>query len=519
MRRFVLSSLIATSPLFAQDGKTLYTTYCSACHAPDGKGASNGMFPPLAKSEWVEGDPDRIIQVVLRGLQGKISAAGKDYNLVMPPQGAALTDDQISKIITYVRGAWGNQEKPVTVAQVKAGRAKHTEQALMWDSEKLLKLYPMENAKKKPRGINDLLSYIHHGTFKSLKDLRASKPKNAEEEKGGLISLSHADRKDLFGLVWEGWLDVPYDGRYTFTFNTDDGGAVTINNKQIITRDQIGAAKKPSRGSIHLKKGRAPIKIEYFEFKGFEKITLTWDGPGVRNEPLSEGASKKNENPPIPLKPSQGEALIYRNFIAGTDARAIGVGYSEGVNLSFSADSMALDLIWTGKFIDAGRHWTNRGQGFEAPAGEEIITLNRGIPFNFLESQTAKWNPKPNPEFPPRFRGYQLNQKQQPTFIYDFGSISFQDEILPIADKKQFQRTITLAIQEKEISDRTLYFRAFSGNALTSKGERNFTTTDGSFTLSVPSSPHPPFARDKELLIPIPLDQAEQTLKLTYTWK
>ncbi|MGB2350345.1 MAG: c-type cytochrome, partial [Akkermansiaceae bacterium] len=70
LRLLAVSLTLAATPCDAEDGKALYTTYCSACHGIDGKGANNGAFPPLAKSPWVSGEPSRVIQIVLHCLQG-----------------------------------------------------------------------------------------------------------------------------------------------------------------------------------------------------------------------------------------------------------------------------------------------------------------------------------------------------------------------------------------------------------------------------------------------------------------
>ena len=121
-------STLALAPLAsAQDGKVMYEQLCGACHGNDGQGAQEGQFPPLADSAWIKGAPDRMIQVVLHGMMGEVTvpskfAASPTYNLVMPPQGAALTSDQISKITTYVRTSWGNKEGVITVAMVEAQR-------------------------------------------------------------------------------------------------------------------------------------------------------------------------------------------------------------------------------------------------------------------------------------------------------------------------------------------------------------------------------------------------------------
>ncbi len=518
MKLFLAATALSASFLSAaHPGKAPYELYCAACHAPDGKGTNNGQFPALANSEWVKGDANRAIQVVLHGLQGKIKVAGKDYNLVMPPQGAALQDEQIAGIISYVRSAWGNKESEITKADVAAARKASANQKGMWQANELLKKYPLP---KKIGPLNDLLSYTHHGKFKRLAQLRASKPVNAEEEKGGFISLNQAalknDKRDFYGMTWTGWLDAPFNGRYNFYLDTDDGGALSVNGKELIRRDRVGPAGKPTKKSLNLKKGRNEIKIEYFEYTGHEAISLAWEGPGLRKQYLSEQKQKKKSSPTIPYLPPAGEAIIYRNFIAGTDPRGIGVGYSEGVNLAFSADSMSLDLLWKGKFMDAGRHWTGRGQGFEAPGGERIMGINRGIPFAILESQTTAWPKKVDDKLKPLFKGYELDKQQQPTFHYRFGPLKMTDTPLPSSEG--FHRTIVIEVPSPGMPEKQLYFRALSGGPIATTGERIF-TFDQELLVNVTASGSPPFLRENEVLIPVPLAPGKHEIKISYTWK
>jgi mono/diheme cytochrome c family protein len=73
----------------AEKGKVVYSGICQACHQANGQGLP-GTFPPLAKSEWVNGSEKRIIAIILKGLQGPITVEGKQFTNVMPPQGPAL---------------------------------------------------------------------------------------------------------------------------------------------------------------------------------------------------------------------------------------------------------------------------------------------------------------------------------------------------------------------------------------------------------------------------------------------
>jgi uncharacterized cupredoxin-like copper-binding protein len=391
----------------------------------------------------------------------------------------------------------------------------------------MMKVSKLSDSSRKLPPIRDLLSYTHLGKFKTLTDLRKTKAVNVEEEKKGLISLQHAalkkNSRDNYGIVWEGWIDVPRDGKYTFTYDTDDGGSLAIGGKEIITRNYVGPAGKPSKGSIALKKGRVDIKVEYYELSGEEHVSLSWEGPKMKRQYLSDtktsgGGNRGGGGNSIPVVAPAGEAIIYRNFIAGTDPRGIGAGYSEGVNLAFSADSMSLDMIWKGDFIDGGRHWINRGQGFQPPAGDQVITLNRGIPFAILESQTSKWPNKADGKMEPRFKGYSLNKQQHPTFKYHFGPVAALDYPAPKDDGSGFTRTITINVPSPGSAGEQLYFRVLSGGSVQSGSERTFSFEDD-LILNVLNSELPPFTRENELLIPIPLTPGKHAVTIDYTWK
>ena len=103
-------------------GESVYQTVCLACHQADGKGLP-GAFPPLAGSDYLLGDKDRAVGVVVRGLEGEVVVNGVKYNSVMPAM-TQLSDQEIADALTYAMNSWGNQGGAVTVAQVAAVRAK-----------------------------------------------------------------------------------------------------------------------------------------------------------------------------------------------------------------------------------------------------------------------------------------------------------------------------------------------------------------------------------------------------------
>lgn len=109
------SFAIETSDSFIE-GKKIYEKNCLACHQANGQGMK-GVFPPLAGSDYLMADKQRAISIPLKGLQGKITVNGDNYNSVMPAF-TNLKDDEIAHIMTYVMNAWGNQGELVTADEV-----------------------------------------------------------------------------------------------------------------------------------------------------------------------------------------------------------------------------------------------------------------------------------------------------------------------------------------------------------------------------------------------------------------
>lgn len=100
-------------------GKQTYMQTCFACHLGEGQGIAHA-FPPLAKSDYLNADVNRAIDIVLHGKTGEITVNGEKYNSIMTAQN--LTDEEIANVLTYVYNSWGNSKKEVTPEMVKAVR-------------------------------------------------------------------------------------------------------------------------------------------------------------------------------------------------------------------------------------------------------------------------------------------------------------------------------------------------------------------------------------------------------------
>ena len=128
-------------------GKDIYARegFCTTCHQPDGTGLSASGFPPLARTPWVEGDEERLIKIVLKGLQGPMEVLNTKYSgqVPMTPFEGMLNDEEVAAVLTYVRNSFGNKAPAVTPDKVKEVRAAISSKKGFYSPSELLKQHPM----------------------------------------------------------------------------------------------------------------------------------------------------------------------------------------------------------------------------------------------------------------------------------------------------------------------------------------------------------------------------------------
>lgn len=111
-------------------GVALFRSTCQTCHGPDGGGIKS-LAPPLNASEWVTGDKNKLIPLVLFGLSGPVKVNGTvykapDYNGEMPGMGynTDLPDEDIAQVISFIRNSWNNTAPKITAKDVTSARQK-----------------------------------------------------------------------------------------------------------------------------------------------------------------------------------------------------------------------------------------------------------------------------------------------------------------------------------------------------------------------------------------------------------
>jgi len=105
-------------------GAALFSSVCQTCHGADGNGVK-ALAPPLNQSEWVTGDKNKLISIVLFGLTGPVNVNGHLYkapeiNGDMPGIGYSqeLSNEAIAQLLSFIRKSWRNDAEKVTTEEV-----------------------------------------------------------------------------------------------------------------------------------------------------------------------------------------------------------------------------------------------------------------------------------------------------------------------------------------------------------------------------------------------------------------
>ena len=102
-------------------GKEIYIRNCVSCHMDQGEGLE-GIFPPLANSDYLLANKKRAIQQTVYGISGAMTVNGIVYNGEM--NGFDITDEEMSDLMNYIYNSFGNHAGAITPDEVKAARKK-----------------------------------------------------------------------------------------------------------------------------------------------------------------------------------------------------------------------------------------------------------------------------------------------------------------------------------------------------------------------------------------------------------
>jgi len=85
----------------------------------------------------VLGEEERVVRIVLHGLQGPVTVKGGTYNGAMPAWADVMSDAEIAAVLAYVRSSWGNSAGAIAVEKVAQERAATAGRTTPWTAAEL----------------------------------------------------------------------------------------------------------------------------------------------------------------------------------------------------------------------------------------------------------------------------------------------------------------------------------------------------------------------------------------------
>lgn len=127
-----------------------------------------------------------------------------------------------------------------------------------------------------------LTASLFKGRFNSVKQLGTLQGGSSEV----VTSIGLPEDFPLtFGMRFQGMINVPSDGIYTFYTHSDDGSALWIHDQMVVDNDGPHGPQEV-QGKIALAAGFHPFEVRYFESGGGETLKVMLDGPEMEKQEI-----------------------------------------------------------------------------------------------------------------------------------------------------------------------------------------------------------------------------------------
>ena len=139
------------------------------------------------------------------------------------------------------------------------------------------------------------IDYEYHeaANYFVLPDFSASTP-----VKTGVVKYfdnSIAQKSERFAIKFQGFINIPSDGEYTFYTMSDDGSSLYIDGIEVVNNDGVHYNREIS-GKIGLKAGLHVISVGYFQQTGGKLLNVSYAGSGISKRIIPSSQLYKLDN-------------------------------------------------------------------------------------------------------------------------------------------------------------------------------------------------------------------------------
>ena len=142
-----------------------------------------------------------------------------------------------------------------------------------------------------PKESSGLFWAEYPGSFSSLPAFNSLTPTISGTTNN--ITLNVRDREDNFALKFDGYINIPTTGTYTFYTASDDGSKLYIggfSESNLVVNNNFLQGTTERSGTKTLTAGRYPITVTYFEATGSQTLSASYAGPGITKRLMPDSA-------------------------------------------------------------------------------------------------------------------------------------------------------------------------------------------------------------------------------------
>ncbi len=144
-------------------------------------------------------------------------------------------------------------------------------------------------------GIQDLTYRVYEGKWSNLPKFDSLKPIAQGKLPRGYLDIKAAKRNEYFGIVFEGKINAPKAGEYTFEMASDDGARILIDGQKVVEHDGLHG-QELRKGKVKLEEGQHAIRVEYLAFGSPNGFRAGWTEPGSNHAKLSVESLRQKNN-------------------------------------------------------------------------------------------------------------------------------------------------------------------------------------------------------------------------------
>ncbi len=357
--------------------------------------------------------------------------------------------------------------------------------------------------------------YEFDGPITQLPDFDALEVVN-EGTTDSLVFEKLSERQERIAYVFTGKLNVPKSGEYLFHVYSDDGSQLFIDGNMLIDNDGKHDFEA-KRGMIHLSEGIHDFKLTYFNFTWGKGLMVLYEGPNMRLQPLVSRERKQGppkDRPQVLVTPESAPEMV-RSFVMHNGKKithAISVGDPKGIHYSVDLRRGALLKFWKGGFADVTDMWYQRGHSQLLQPLEMAVENNLSVVASILGSDDAAYPLQENDQF--KFKGYDINELDQPVFRYQVGEATVLDHYQPSVDGKELVRTITA-----ERGTDNLYCRIAAEEYIDEVGN-GYYSIGGNYYINLKSDDIQPLIRENQgkMEMLFPLSASGEKVQYSILW-